>query len=339
MSNCEPNSVTVSPEESPVQRLAPDRANLSEAQITARAGELAVQLVATSSIPDEDAQRRNVTYLESFGAAVRYQPAEVVYRHGIPARESLSIKAQSLRSAWLAPESNTVFALRGGYGAADLLAAIDWPAIPATKPLVGFSDVSALHSAFYAAHGAPSIHGPMIGHGKCGHGGDTRDIAAVIGLLTGTIGRYSLGAQPLAGAKAQLAGGRTLTGPVFGGCLSVITGLIGTPYFPGSLKDHILFFEDVGESLHRLVRLLSQWQLAGALDGVQGIVLGRFADCGDDPEARFGAIIEERTGLPCLINGQFGHIQPNFPVIIGMDAELSLDGLSYTLTQPLLESR
>lgn len=81
-------------------------------------------------------------------------------------------------------------------------------------------------------------------------------------------------------------GTREIEGTLFGGCFSVLTNLLATPYLPRSLAGYILFFEDINESVWKLLRYLNQWRFSGMLDGVQAIVLGRFEQLDGDQSAQ-----------------------------------------------------
>jgi muramoyltetrapeptide carboxypeptidase len=123
-----------------------------------------------------------------------------------------------------------------------------------------------------------------------------------------------------------------IQGRLFGGCLSVVTNLIGTPFFPRSLNNHVLFFEDTGENPGRIMRFFNQLQQSNALNGVKAIILGRFRQLGggfDENPQQLYREFQERSGLPIFSSESFGHFNPNFPLLVGSEATLTRDTLTW----------
>ncbi len=181
-------------------------------------------------------------------------------------------------------------AARGGYGCLDLLE--DWIP-PARWPLlIGYSDLTVLHAIW----GGESLYGfmPGVPHGH----------------------HAVTSSQALALGRGQILSGRglrpgTAQGPLFAGCLRVLTGLIGTPWMP-DLQGHLLAIEDIDERPYRLDRDL--WQLfhSGALQGITGLIGGLFP--ARLPEGYTGPSADavlttwaERLGVPALGGLAFGH--------------------------------
>ncbi len=251
--------------------------------------------------------------------AERYRP---VFDPGLFARARYLAGDDARRldelTAALADESvQAVFAARGGYGSLRLLARL-WPKLQGAgfrpKPVIGFSDITALHLAVQAA-GWTSIHGPVLTQ----LGAQPRAVAdRLFALLEAT----DAPAPPLQGT-ALVPG--VVEGPLLGGNLSVLTRLLGTPYLP-ALDGAVLLLEDVGERPYRLDRMWTHLGLAGVFDRVRGIALGEFTDC-EDPEAEYGSAevlraLAEETGLPCLAGLGIGHGAVNLPVPLGCRVRL-----------------
>lgn len=215
---------------------------------------------------------------------------------------------------------DAIVCARGGYGISDLLDRLDWPALRASAPrlVVGFSDITALQCALYAQLGWASLHAPMPGSTLWRPGGG--DVAAVVDVLRGWPGECG-GSIAVDGDGAAAVEGR-----LFGGCLSVVGALIGTPYFPGSLAGHVLFIEDVNENATRILRYWNQFRQAGVLDGVTAVVLGRFVHVDESERAALDdlpARIAERCDCPVLTSPDFGHVCPNFPLMTGAAATIA----------------
>ncbi len=247
-------------------------------------------------------------------------------------------RARALTDALLEPGTAAVVCARGGYGASDLLPLIPWAKLKKAPPklLCGFSDVSALHWALDAQLGWPSVHGPMpatvLWRKKEASDADVEQLLSLLRDVTagrGLAGEIAL--EPLNGAPAA-------TGELLGGCFTVITNLIGTPYFPRSLAGKILYFEDTDEHPARLVRAFNQWAQAGLLDQAAGVVFGHFRNLGDKIEDCAPFVYErlaERTRIPAYKTKAFGHTAPNFPLVNGAAARVERGSLVWTLERNL----
>jgi muramoyltetrapeptide carboxypeptidase len=113
-----------------------------------------------------------------------------------------------------------------------------------------------------------------------------------------------------------------------------MTHLMGTPFEP-SFKGHLLFLEDRGEAPYRIDRMLSQLRLAGVLEGVAGVILGAFDDCGAIEEVY--AIAKEafkETDIPMLAGFELGHGPNNLTVPIGVEAQMDTQDGSLRFHEP-----
>ncbi len=220
-----------------------------------------------------------------------------------------------------------VFTARGGYGAARLLPALRLAGRP-PRPLVGFSDVTALHAVAQLA-GWRSLHGPNLTHLAT----QPEDVVErLFALLEGRA------VPPLAGKTALVPG--TAEGPLVGGNLSVFTRLLGTPFLP-ELQGAILFLEDVGERPYRLDRMWTHLKLAGALDGLIGLALGDFTNC-EEPGGDFTSLdvltaLAKETGLPCAAGFPVGHGAVNHPLPLGARVRLNATAAQLDFVEPLVE--
>jgi muramoyltetrapeptide carboxypeptidase len=235
-----------------------------------------------------------------------------------------------LNEALLAPDVDVILSARGGYGASDLLAHLPWSELKYARPklLIGFSDISALHSALYTKLDWPCIHGPMPGTELWGKN-DPRDIECLVKLIKGTNDSVDI---PLRALNQSMP--LPISGWSYGGCLAVLTNLIGTAYFPKSLWGSILFWEDIGEHPARIIRFINQWAQSQALLGVKAIVLGRFSGCEvkdliDEDGLR--AEISKRLSIPVFTTDHFGHCAPNWPLPVGLSIEIKDSLLRWNL--------
>jgi muramoyltetrapeptide carboxypeptidase len=232
-----------------------------------------------------------------------------------------------LRAVFADPGIRAVFCARGGYGATRLLAQLAGHAPEGRpKPLVGFSDITALH-LWLQAHGRVSIHGPVL--------------TQLSRLPSATCARLfellesAQPAPPLTGTATYVEG--VAEGPLLGGNLSVFTRLLGTPYMP-ALDGAILLLEDQGERPYRLDRMWTHMHLAGVFARVGGIALGSFTAC-EEPGASYtsGEVLRELalgTGLPCAAGFPIGHGDVNEPVPLGVRVRLDARAASLTFLEP-----
>lgn len=277
-----------------------------------------VAVVAPSGPFPADRYARGLDVLRSRGYVIREFLPTSPRRYLAGSDEE---RASGLREAFAAPDVRAIFAARGGYGAMRILPAIDWEAAAASgKVLVGFSDVTALHLAL-GLHGARSVHGPVVT--RLGEE-PPHAIERLFALLEGAV--------PLPIAGETVVPGEA-SGPLIGGCLSVLSRLVGTPWMP-SLEGAILLLEDVGERPYRLDRMWTHLALAGLLDGIAGIALGDLTAC-DEPSGdhRGREVMDEllrNLGKPAVAGFPIGHGEVHLSVPLGarvrlVDGEIRFD--------------
>jgi muramoyltetrapeptide carboxypeptidase len=213
-----------------------------------------------------------------------------------------------------------IWCVRGGYGAMRILDALDYDAMRRRpKPLIGYSDITAMHAAFGLRSGVVTFHGPTS-RGELTPFSRDSLVRAVVAQ------RDSCGVAP---APRTLRGGRA-GGRLAGGNLSLLAALAGTPFAP-DYDGAILVIEDVGEPAYKIDRMLRQLALAGALARVAGIAFGQFTegDAADDEKSRqLDAILREAAdvaGVPAVAGIPLGHIADQWTIPLGARAELDAD--------------
>ncbi|MGW3170876.1 S66 peptidase family protein [Streptomyces sp. NPDC001153] len=240
-------------------------------------------------------------------------------------------RAADLQNAWCDPSVAAVLCARGGYGAQRMVDLLDWDAMRAAGPkvFVGFSDVTVLHQAFATRLGLVSLYGPAAA------GVDFVKSARAQDHLRSTLFAPE-SVRTLTSTGAGLAPGRA-RGITLGGCLTLLAADLGTPYTRPGARGGLLLLEDVAEAPYRVDRLLTQLLRSGWLDGVAGIGLGSWRDCGRDEELR--PVLADRLcglGVPVVEELGFGHCDDAVTVPFGVRAELDADAGTLTLEQPAL---
>lgn len=226
-----------------------------------------------------------------------------------------SHRAEQLNALFADQSIQAIMCARGGYGTLRILSDLDFELIRSNpKILIGFSDISTLLSAVFQQCGLVVFHGPMVTT-LAGAGKATQQalMSAVSGNTPVTISTKT---------PVVLQHGRG-TGPVAGGNLTTLCHLLGTPFQP-VWKGHILFLEDINEALYRIDRMLTQLKLAGCLEGLTGVVLGSFKDCGDmDAIYRLVMDLFDPDAPPIIGGFDIGHGLADIPTLpVGLVATL-----------------
>jgi muramoyltetrapeptide carboxypeptidase len=221
------------------------------------------------------------------------------------------------------PEIAAIVCARGGYGCDRILGRLDAGAFrEAAKPLVGYSDVTALLLWQRRCAGLGGFHGPMLEYGA---EQPPDALAGLIGQLTGEAEPPRLRGTGRAPGVAE--------GPLLGGSLTLVVASLGTPW-EIETEGAILLLEEVGERPYRVDRMLQQLRGAGKLDGLAGIGFGDLATCVDDRyETTIGQVVAELVaplGVPCVTELPFGHVRENAAWPLGGRA--TLDGSTGQLT-------
>ena len=225
-----------------------------------------------------------------------------------------------LNSALRDPATDAVWCLRGGYGTARLLPEIDLDSLTRVpKPVIGFSDATALHCAIQRKCGIVSFHGP-VARGELGEFSRSSLLRAVV-LLEDPAGRAE---------QARTIRGGSAEGVLAGGNLAVLTSLVGTPFAP-ELDGAILVLEDIGERIYRVDRMLRQLYQAGLLDGLRAILFGECTDCSamtESGERSLDSVLGEIADLlhvPCIAGAPVGHVAEQWTLPLGAVAALDAD--------------
>ncbi|MGH7939626.1 MAG: S66 peptidase family protein [Limisphaerales bacterium] len=244
-------------------------------------------------------------------------------------------RATDLMSMFADRDVKAIFCLRGGYGSARLLGMLDYHVIKRNaKIFVGFSDITALHTAFETRARIVSFHGPTLNSSIT----SSRPSKFTLQSLMKTIMNPAVPGGICDAATQKevtvLRGGMA-TGPLIGGNLTVFLSTVGTSYQP-RFKGSILFFEDVGEQPYRFDGRLTHLLNAGLLQQVAGVAVGNNKDC-TDPDAGKSKgyhqtvedVLKDRLlplGVPVVVGLPFGHVRENATIPMGLQA--TLDGVN-----------
>jgi len=248
---------------------------------------------------------------------------------------SIDERLDDLHAMFADPSVDAIFAIRGGYGAAQLLDRIDYALLRRNpKIFLGYSDITALHLAIQKRAGLVTFHGPVALSGFSDYTQknfrralfETNAIGTVTNPPDSNLLRPSHTLRTVRPGKAR--------GALVGGNLTLISTTMGTP-FEIDTRGRILLLEDVDEQPYSIDRMLTQLRLAGKFDGCAGVIFGECNACrpsdykpGFESTLSLGEVLDEILGklrVPVLAGLTFGHTDDQLTLPLGVMASLDAD--------------
>ena len=296
-----------------------------------------VALIAPSSPVAEEKLTKAIANLSALGLTIS-EGKNLRNRAGYLAGSD-SERLADLHAAFENPEIDAIWCVRGGYGAARLLPAVNFSLIKKNpKLLIGYSDITALHLAIHAQTGLVTFHGPV-------GAGDFTEMTLhhLKSVVMNAPDRHEISAVPdtTLGEEYQPY---TITpgivrGALTGGNLALLSSMAGTPFAP-KFRNKIVFIEDVGEQPYRLDRMFTQLLQSTDLAKAAGIALGVFNECQPKNDS-FSYSLRESLQLclgylniPVVYGIPFGHISNQATLPYGIQAELNATEQKLTLLEP-----
>lgn len=280
-------------------------------------------IVAPSAPLDETRFQAGLSFLHSLG--FRTQCGRSVRERWGYLAGTDDVRAQDINEFFADPAIDGILCMRGGYGAARLLPLLDFDDIARhPKLFIGFSDITALHTALRQRSHLATIHGAML----TGLGGKATCY---------TYEQFAEGlANPAMTGPVRLPRGHHLEtlvegevqGILAGGNMMLISSLIGTPYELDG-QGQILFLEEIGEEAYSIDRMLCQFEQSGLIDRIAGLAFGEFTRCHPVRPAEGEWTVREvigqyvrRWGKPAIWGLPYGHDRHNGWLPLGMPAHL-----------------
>lgn len=305
-----------------------------------RRGDIVGLVKPASFLADEFDVQLAMEAIAAMGLVPKPAP-HLMARHGYLAGTDQA-RAADLNAMYADASVKAVFAARGGWGSARILPHLDFDLIRANpKLLIGFSDITALHMAFAARAGFPTIHGPNAGAAWGKLSWDAFRSIAFEGKTPlyrnpeGTEDRLVQRQWRTRTIRPGKAAGRLL-----GGNLTVLTALMGTPYLP-AFDGAILFLEDVEEAEYRIDRMLTQLALGGVLGRVAGVVFGQCTECQGSGPSYGGFTVSQvlrqhllPLGVPAFEGALIGHVDDQFSIPVGVRAEIDAAAGTIRILEP-----
>jgi len=275
-----------------------------------------VAIVSPSGIVEKEPIEKAITMLESWGLNVKCGK-NVFNRFGIFAGTDVQ-RIEDFNEMIHDDDVKAIFCSRGGYGAARIVSELDFEYLyKHPKLIIGFSDVTVLHSALQN-RGISSVHAVMPNSFSKTH---PHSLASLKNVLLGNAIDYSFPFHPC-NREGEARG------ILVGGNLSILYSLRGTPY-DLDFSDKILFIEDVVEKLYHLDRMLMNLDLGGCLKSLKGLILGGFSEMSDGT-IPFGKSSEDiiksvvkKYSYPVIFDFKAGHIHENLALLFGQEVFIS----------------
>lgn len=249
-------------------------------------------------------------------------------------------RARGLNRMFADDRVDAVVCMRGGYGVARMLDLVDFDVIRANpKILLGYSDITALHTAIHQKVGMVTFHGPMPSTCWPRFDDYTRD--SMVRALSST--------KPLGvlknpeGVEPRCVVPGRCEGQIVGGNLTLIASACGTPYALDA-TDKVLLLEDIGEKIYHLDSMLTQLRQAGMFEKCAGVVLGGFTNCiveYPDYALVLDDIIRDiivPAGKPVLANMAIGHMDTKMTVPLGVNCVLDATAGTLEITESALRA-
>lgn len=300
----------------------------------------------SSAVRDKAAFRRGVARLKALGHDVEIDEAALCSHQRFAGDDETRLAAIGRAAA---SSADVALISRGGYGLTRILSGLPYKsldkAIERGTQFVGLSDFTALQCALYAKTGAVTWAGPALGEDFgaeagpdeimeacfddliCGRGegagwrlpsGDVRALASLLRPQHQTVAEE--------GAEMRLS-----QSTLWGGNLTVLCSLVGTPFLP-TVKDGILFLEDVNEHPYRIERQLTQLLHAGILGEQKAVLLGAFNRYQLSPHDRGFKMqtvvnwLRSQMRTPVFTGLPFGHVPTKVLLPMGQSVELMVQG-------------
>jgi len=289
-----------------------------------------VGIYAPSGAVDKEALVRAIAFLEAKGHHVRLAEQTTAQWRYFAGTDSQRLQAfhQLLND----PAIDILMAARGGYGWTRLLEHVDFAAVATSgKIIAGFSDFTAFSLAALAKSGLVTFSGPMA---TVDFGNETVSPfmeSHFWPLLAAANHSLDIADCP------QPYSAQVIEGTIWGGNLSLLTHLVGTPYFP-VIKQGILFIEEIAEEPYAVERMFFQLYHAGVLSRQKALLLADFNACNPTQKSRYPysmtEVIESLRSLlpiPILTGLPFGHIREKVTIPIGGQARVHITEKGFRL--------
>ena len=268
-----------------------------------------IAVVAPAGLPD---RCKLTAALEKLGKTVKVKNFTASRSDDTPdyLAADAAVRSAGMNAAINDPEVDLILAARGGFGSVHILPDIDYAALRRRNlPVMGYSDITAIHCAMLAKNAGI----PIAGSNLLQLDEVITDKASTTShhlALQNDLPLQSLPFPELEAVNVQ-ASEKTVSGHAYAGNLTVLSSLCGTEFMP-DFSNFILIAEDVNEPVYKIDRMLEQLRLSGVLKNLQALIFGKFTGC-DNSGGELSQLMTRFAGkldCPCFKNFVFGHEFP-----------------------------
>jgi len=286
-----------------------------------------IGVIAPASAAHRKQANEGIAYLKNRGYRVKTAPNLTRGKHYLAGNDELRLRW--LEKIILDPEVDAVICVRGGYGLLRIIDKIDYRRLASIPPkiIVGYSDITALQMTLLSKLGWVSYSGPMVASDMSGQF-DSYSEEWLWKMITGL--PYPLILRNPEGEEMNVYRHGTADGTLIGGCLSLITPLLGTEYMP-NLEGAVLIVEDIGEKTYHLDKQLHLLRIHGVFDKISALILGHFVNCfPKNPKRSFTMreFLDDVVGgydFPVISNFAYGHIRKRLTLPLGARVRVATD--------------
>lgn len=288
-----------------------------------------IGLIAPAGPVAEDKVANAITNMQNLGLVPVYN--EIALKKYGYFSASDKERLDDLHHMFADKEIKGIWCLRGGYGCTRILPYINYDLIRKNpKIFIGYSDITALHHAFYKEAGLQSYHGPVASSQVFSpftfanlqkvFFSDQKEVEVPVHEQEDE--KYRQPAKTLYQGSAE--------GKLIGGNLTLLAALAGTPFAP-SYKNKLVFMEEIGEKPYRIDRMLTQLLQATDIKKARGIIFGLFHDCQPKSEENSFTLMEtiqdfvDNLELPAIYGFPIGHVPDMVCLPMGAHATLDAD--------------
>lgn len=269
-----------------------------------------VGIAAPASGCDPEKLRAGIKFLEQQG--LKIIPGKNLFSKGVFSYLSADDlqRAEDFNSLAENPEVDAILCVRGGYGTPRILEKINYAVLRQRNlPVIGFSDITALHLAMMSRKAGICVASQMAVRlpeaVKCAE--TFAGIKRVYAVLSGEKTVIPEIGSPM----ISLNGSDQISGGVIPLNLTLVSSLCGTDYLP-SMQGKIVILEEIGEPVRKIDRMLQQLYYSNFFKGVSGVVFAQFSDCGEEQERN--ALFREfaqKVSVPVFSGLAYGHDLPS----------------------------